>query len=71
MGCCACLTENSDRNSFMIVKKEITINNTSIKIIQGDITLETSDVIVNAANTKLAHGGGIAAAIVARAGNEV
>lgn len=37
----------------------------------GDITLEATDIIVNAANTKLAHGGGIAAAIVSRGGIEV
>lgn len=37
----------------------------------GDITLEATDIIVNAANTKLAHGGGIAAAMVSRGGKEV
>jgi O-acetyl-ADP-ribose deacetylase (regulator of RNase III) len=54
-----------------VIKKEITINDTEIKIIQGDISMEQVDVIVNAANTKLAHGGGIAAAIISRAGVEV
>jgi len=38
-----------------------------IIVVQGDITTQPVDVIVNAANARLAHGGGVAAAI-ARAG---
>lgn len=38
-----------------------------VLVVQGDITLLDVDVIVNAANEHLAHGGGVAAAI-ARAG---
>jgi glutamate racemase len=38
-----------------------------IVVVQGDITSQPVDVIVNAANAHLAHGGGVAAAI-ARAG---
>jgi glutamate racemase len=38
-----------------------------IRVIEGDITVQDVDVIVNAANSQLAHGGGVAAAI-ARAG---
>jgi len=40
----------------------------SIQIRRGDITEETVDVIVNAANSDLAHGGGVAGAISKKAG---
>lgn len=38
---------------------------------QGDITEEDVDAIVNAANSEMAHGGGVAAAIVRRGGREI
>jgi len=40
----------------------------SLEIHQCDITLMETDVIVNAANKYLSHGGGVAAAILARGG---
>jgi putative ATPase len=43
---------------------------TRIAVVGGDITKQTVDAIVNAANEHLAHGGGVAAAI-ARAGGAV
>lgn len=42
-----------------------------IQIIQGDITAETTDAIVNAANKHLQHGAGVAGAILRRGGQIV
>ena len=41
----------------------------SLQIVQGDITVEEVDAIVNAANEHLQHGGGVAWAIVRRGGD--
>ena len=42
-----------------------------IELVQGDITRQQVDVIVNAANSELAHGGGVAAAIALAAGPDL
>jgi O-acetyl-ADP-ribose deacetylase len=42
--------------------------NTLLRLIQGDITERKVDVIVNAANSYLFHGGGVAAAIIRKGG---
>lgn len=42
-----------------------------LQIVQGDITIETTDAIVNAANEHLQHGGGVAWAIVQRGGEVI
>lgn len=48
--------------------REIPLTSTSkIQLVQGDLTQEAVDAIVNAANDRLQHGGGVAGAIV-RAG---
>lgn len=44
------------------------INDTTIELIKGDITELSTDAIVNAANSKLQHGGGVAWAIVNKGG---
>ena len=40
--------------------KHVTFKNTTIKVVRGDITEMEVDVIVNAANYYLQHGGGVA-----------
>jgi O-acetyl-ADP-ribose deacetylase len=47
---------------------EISINGKIIRLVSGDITERNVDVIVNAANSYLRHGGGLAAAIVRKGG---
>jgi O-acetyl-ADP-ribose deacetylase len=53
----------------MALVDEILIGNqTKLKLIRGDITERNVDVIVNAANSYLSHGAGVAAAIVKKGG---
>jgi O-acetyl-ADP-ribose deacetylase (regulator of RNase III) len=42
-----------------------------VALTQGDITAEQVDAIVNAANSQLRHGAGVAGAIVSRGGMEI
>ena len=46
----------------------ITVRNSSIKIVLGDITDLSTDVIVNAANSQLILGGGVAGAVRRKGG---
>jgi len=52
----------------MKVLAEHTIEKTTIRLVQGDITERDVDAVVNAANSYLKHGGGVAGAIVRRGG---
>jgi O-acetyl-ADP-ribose deacetylase len=45
--------------------------NTRLEIAHGDLTAEAVDAIVNAANDRLSHGGGVALAIVRAGGNVI
>lgn len=42
-----------------------------LEVLQGDITIEQVDAIVNAANAQMIHGGGVAAAILRQGGPEI
>ncbi len=50
-----------------ISRREV-ISGKFLLLIKGDITMEKVDAIVNAANSHLKHGGGVAGAIVRRGG---
>jgi O-acetyl-ADP-ribose deacetylase (regulator of RNase III) len=52
----------------MKVHAEEKVGGASLRLVQGDITLRDVDAIVNAANSHLKHGGGVAGAIVRRGG---
>lgn len=54
-------------NEILLVS-EISIGKRKLRLVRGDITERVVDAIVNAANSNLYHGGGVAAAIVAKGG---
>jgi O-acetyl-ADP-ribose deacetylase (regulator of RNase III) len=54
----------------VLVEKNLSTGQT-LQIVQGDITIDEVDAIVNAANEHLAHGGGVAWAISQKGGPTV
>jgi len=53
------------------VLKEVNLDGKVIKVVRGDITEEDVDAVVNAANSFLKHGGGVAGAIVKKGGRVI
>ena len=51
--------------------KELKVNNSIIKLVQGDITEMDTEAIVNAANAQLILGGGVAGAIRKKGGPKI
>jgi O-acetyl-ADP-ribose deacetylase (regulator of RNase III) len=52
----------------MEILKEVAIKEVHFRIMRGDLTESPADAIVNAANSRLQHGGGVAGAIVRKGG---
>ncbi len=54
-----------------ILRQEQLLPQMNFQIVQGDITQEQVDIIVNAANSQLQHGGGVAGVIAQAGGTEI
>ena len=54
-----------------VLKEHAFPSGQTVQLVQGDLTIETVDAIVNAANAHLMHGGGVAGAIARRGGPQV
>ncbi len=55
----------------MKIIAEHRIGEKNLRLVQGDLTVRDVDAIVNAANSYLRHGGGVAGAIVRRGGQSI
>ncbi len=54
-----------------VVRQKTFPSGQEFQIVQSDITQEQVDAIVNAANSRLQHGGGVAGLIVSRGGQQI
>ncbi len=54
-----------------VVAEQPLPNGAILRLVHGDLTEESVDAIVNAANAQLNHGGGVAGAIVRRGGHSI
>lgn len=53
----------------MDILRDTKFENTVIRVVRGDLTESNVDAIVNPANSRLQHGGGVAGAIVRKGGS--
>lgn len=54
-----------------VIRQQVLGKGCRLQIIHGDITQENVDAIVNAANSNLLHGAGVAGAILKKGGREI
>jgi putative ATPase len=54
-----------------VLAQHVLVSNQTVELVQGDITIEDVDAIVNAANDRLQHGGGVAWAISQKGGPDI
>jgi O-acetyl-ADP-ribose deacetylase len=54
-----------------VLAERVLSSGQTIQIVQGDITIEEVDAVVNAANEHLQHGGGVAWAIAKKGGSTI
>jgi putative ATPase len=54
-----------------VILRTFRYEDVSVEIVEDDITRQETDIIVNAANSYLRHGGGVAGAIVKAGGEEI
>jgi len=59
------------RENTMKIISEKNIDGSTLRLVQGDITERKVDAVVNAANSYLRHGGGVAGALVRRGGQSI
>ncbi len=52
-----------------VIKEKVFSSGKKLQIVSGDLTIEEVDAIVNAANSQLSHGGGVAGVIVRNGGS--
>jgi O-acetyl-ADP-ribose deacetylase len=56
---------------MMEIVQQVQVKGTLLRLLKGDLTESTADAIVNAANSRLQHGGGVAGAIARKGGSVI